>query len=123
MIDGSGVQLVRWLANGERGGSSNAIVTYLAGIPASVWWSERAHPRDPDDLVRCLKLLWSVPELAPRLPEMASASRQWAALIAIWPELCRTLDEEVPDWQTSQRWSAPRTYALMRDALRGEEAR
>lgn len=116
-------ELVRWLANGRRGISSNAIVTHLTGIDADGrygWPGD--HPHDPDDLWRCRLLLEQVPELRHELPRMASRSGVWAELVEHWQELCDLMDAEAPEWY-SGKGSAPRTYALMKRLIRkGEQA-
>lgn len=109
--------LMMWLACGARGSSSNAIVTHITGIPAGSRYGGRMdHPYDPDDLDRCLQLLEAVPLLRVLLPSMASASPSWAALIARWDEIEASHLEEV-----GLRWtkahSAPKTYAMMKQAL------
>lgn len=103
--------ITRWLAFGERGRSPEAI--------ALAAWNGKAirtdWPRDPDDLRRCLLLLEAAPSAKTGLDILAGASRQWAALVAVWPALADTFTEEVG----GQTGSAPRTYAMMRAALDG----
>lgn len=109
---------IRWLANGERGVSSNTIFTHLTGIDALYGW-DPSHPHDPDDLYRCRLLLQQVPELRARLHEMATCSPVWARLVAHWDELCELMDAEAPDWP--KRGSrAPKTYRRMRELIDGE---
>jgi hypothetical protein len=113
-------ELVQWLANGERGVSSNTMVTHLCGIDATGDWGAD-HPHDPDDLSRCRKLLEQVPELAPMLPRMATCLPGWGALVWRWQELCDLMDEEAPEWRTG-KGSAPKTFALMRSLIKGARA-
>jgi len=104
--------LVMWLASGERGISSNTIVEHLTGIPATRGrW--QGYPHDPDDLWRCRKLLREVPLLAPLLPNMATASKEWAALVPCWQELCAMMDAEAPNWPEHGS-RAMKTYHRMR---------
>lgn len=57
--------LVRWLAIGQRGRSSDAIVNHLTGALGGEDAEDRfAFPHDPDDLRRCRLLLEQVPSLA-----------------------------------------------------------
>lgn len=76
---------VKWLACGERGISSNTLFTRLTGIDA-IGRDGSGHPRDPDDLDRCLKLLAALPELREQLPRMSEespgASGGWQGSIA-----------------------------------------
>ena len=99
-----------WLANGERGLSSETMAMWLAMGKLPKWHS---HPLDPDDLDRCLKLLEWVPELRAELPRMAGVSRRWAALVANWDRIERShLDEVGLGWTKAR--SAPKTYDLMK---------
>lgn len=102
---------VDWLANGERGNSSEAIFARLTGLPIG---GSRctSHPLDPADLRRCRLLLEAVPAFRARLEEVADVSPVWAALVARWDEVCSLMDEEAPDWRDGSG-GAPRTYALM----------
>ncbi len=104
-----------WLAGGERGGSSNTIFTRLTGFDAMMGASAR-HPRDPDDLRRCRLLLEQVPELRAGFSSMAGASTHWHALVTDWDGICRTMDEECPNWRDADG-SAVKTYDRMRAAL------
>lgn len=92
--------LIRWLAIGERGSSSNAIVQRLAGIPAVADDADQAaHPCDPDDLRRCRLLLEQCPELHGEFPRMVSVSDAWKRLVMEWDTLCALMDAEAPDWR------------------------
>ena len=115
---------VRWLANGERGMSSEAIAERMTGVPVGrpPWPDYPRHPRDPDDLRRCRLLLEVVPEWEARLGEMADVSPEWAGLVERWAEVCALMDEEVPDWRTTRTGRAPRTYRLMMDLMREVES-
>jgi hypothetical protein len=105
-----------WLARGERGISSEAIFSKMTGVPVS---SDRHYdwsiPLDPSDLRRCRLLLEAVPEWQSRLHEMTDVSTGWAEMVKVWPELCATLDEEVPHWRRGNG-TAPCTYRMMREA-------
>lgn len=116
--------LQRWLAVGEQGSSSLAIVAKLRPeefvtqgyVPPT---SERAHPHDPDDLRRCLLLLRAAPELRMDLHRMAEVSPQWAALVRAWAELEESFEAEVgPGWADGKvSGEAPRTFDLMEALL------
>lgn len=112
------VGLVDWLARGERGISSEAIVTHCLGVDCTkrhVWWSN--HPLDPADLRRCLLLLDTVPEARAELHRIASVSRAWRSLYENWDELESLLREEIGEDLPFRNWSAPRTYSRMRELL------
>jgi hypothetical protein len=110
--------LVEWLAGGERGISSNTMVTHLFGINALGDWPWPSHPHDPADLRRCRLLIQQVPEVGRELPRMATCSAEWAALVAHWDELCALLDKELRD----PRRSAPLTYRRMRELIESATA-
>lgn len=110
-------EAVRWIAVGERGSSSDAIFLNLTGIrPQDMKGKETAHPHDPDDLSRCRLLLKQVPELAARIGEMNSVSKEWSALTAKWEEMCSMMDEESPEW-INGKGSAPNTYEILKECL------
>lgn len=107
--------LIQWLANGSRGISSNSIVQHLTGLQ-TLRYSRIDIPHDPDDLDRCLRLLEAVPLLRPLLPQMATASPLWAALIERWDEIEACHLEEV-GLRWTKAMSAPKTYDLMRSVI------
>ena len=111
--------LTQWLASGERGISSNAIVEHLTGIRCSRYSHAADHPHDPDDLTRCVRLLEQCPDLRGRLGDMAYRSPEWAALVGAWDELVEMLDSEVPEWRDRPWGSALRTYRRMRELIEG----
>lgn len=112
--------ITQWLANGDRGISSNAIVHHLTGVPCVRYGKPgNDHPHDPDDLTRCVKLLERCPELAPRVGEMATRSPEWAALAGQWDELVEMLDFEVPGWRNGRHGTASATYKRMRELIDG----
>lgn len=109
---------IHWLANGERGLSSETIFETLTGIDCKrdIWGGGRKdYPLDPDDLRRCVRLLQRVPELAPRIGEMRAVSPVWARLVAAWDELTALLEREAP----GNRGCAPKCYARMREIIEG----
>lgn len=113
----------RWLANGERGMSSEALFTCLSGVSAVDDDDEHhrtAHPYDPDDFRRCRLMLEACPELETRLSDAAGMSPQWAALVAVWGTLCDTMDAETPNWRNrnpDDSQYAHNTYSLIKQAI------
>lgn len=107
----------RWLANGERGLSSETMFQHLTGIQVlEGHWQSRYPftPGDPADLRRCRLLLEQVPELEPLFRErMASASKKWRDLVREWDAICRSMDAETPDWRTGGG-RASKTYEIMK---------
>ncbi|MDD2742046.1 MAG: hypothetical protein PHV02_07225 [Rhodocyclaceae bacterium] len=97
-----------WLEQGERGLSANAMCKRFFGVPGN---AGADHPRDPSDLRRCIAFL-DATDSRSKILLMANVSREWAALVFVWEELEALLKFEVRHGS-----SAPRTYALMREAL------
>lgn len=90
-----------WLANGERGLSSEAIVEHLTGEPVGgrMYAPRRGrldHPYDMGDFRRCELLLRRVDLARLVFPEMASASPKWAALVDVWGDIVSAAEEENP---------------------------
>jgi hypothetical protein len=107
--------LIRWLAGGQRGVSSNTMVQHLTGLPALRDF-HGDHPHDPDDMTRCRRLLEEVPELQAEFPRMATYSGPWAKLVEHWQELCGLMDTESPRWREGVG-RAPKTYKRMRELI------
>lgn len=107
----------RWLATGERGVSSEAIVARLT--EDDLWPPSRGgnHPYDPGDFRRCELLLREVPQARPMLWRMQAESPEWAALVDAWDELVALAESE--GVFTSSYWYAPLTYARMRQIIDG----
>ena len=109
------MSMTTWLAEGERGLSSEAIALTALGKQPTGFGS--SWPRDPDDLRRCLLLLKRVPKtLENGLYVLAGRCPKWAALLHIWDLLSETLRSEIGE-TLPLRGSAPKTYALMLEAL------
>lgn len=99
-----------WLAHGERGISSEAIVSHLTGINVGSRRWPSNHPSDPDDLRRCVMLLKAAPEIRPELHRMAEVSEVWKKLVAEWDELVALMWTEV----ATKNKRAPKCYERMR---------
>lgn len=107
-----------WLANGERGVSSEAIVSQLTGIQIGRHGNFPDHPYDPGDLRRCVKLLDTYPLIGLVFKdEMPKRSPIWAELVANWEHLTVLLKEEIRE----RTGNAPRTYAEMKRIINGAE--
>lgn len=104
---------IQWLANGERGISSDTIFSHITGLNVLKGW-RGSHPHDPDDMTRCIKLLERCPSVAKRFDSMREVSPEWARLVDSWPLLVAMLDEEIPGWRDGRYGSAPKLYARMR---------
>jgi len=100
-----------WIVGNDTGSSSKALWAFMMGRK-----TDGSYPHDPADLGRCLRLLELVPEWKVRIPEMASVSPYWAALVSRWLELASTMAEEAGP-QFNNRVNATKTYALMKVIL------
>ncbi|MGQ3384490.1 hypothetical protein [Glutamicibacter sp. TV12E] len=106
------LDVTRWLSMGERGTSSEAIVSYLVHgyVPA-----RDALPKNMQDFRRCELLLQQVPALRSIFERMGSISPEWARLAEHWDEIKSTLEHEVPGiWDPKPDGHAPRATALIR---------
>lgn len=103
-------KVAAWLANGERGSSSNAMCKRIFGIPES---AGKSHPYDPADLRRCLLFL-DATDAHDKVSFMLDVSEEWGRLVPRWDELVALFKKEYAKGK-----SAPRTYALMKEILKG----
>ncbi|NYU08069.1 hypothetical protein A8O28_04400 [Enterobacteriaceae bacterium CCUG 67584] len=83
-----------WLGSDDTGASSLFMASVLSHRQIH---AEKAYPRDPDDLGRCIRLLRAVPEFADRLHLMSSQGPQWAAVVANWEQWTRMYNNENDD--------------------------
>lgn len=104
--------ILRWLAGGERGLSSEAMAFVALGEEARRWHQLVHHPLDPPDLQRCLKLVLFAPAVRDAFPAIRALSPQWATVIDHWDELTASLQRECP---LGRDGTAPKTYARMKD--------
>jgi hypothetical protein len=102
-------KVASWLADGERGRSSNAMCKRIFGIPEN---ADDSHPYDPADLRRCLLFL-DATDARDKVSLMSDVSEQWGRLVARWDELTALFESE---YATGNR--APQTYALMKEILK-----
>lgn len=103
--------VTEWLRTGERGRSSEAMCKAIFGIPLNAGTD---HPRDPDDLSRCIKFLDAAcSEGAGRLhlvDKVKNMSPEWQVLSEYWAKLEECYAREVGN----QR---PETYELMKHSF------
>lgn len=107
---------IQWLANGERGISSNTIATRLSGIDCMPKNWRKDHPHDPADFLRCEKLLDAVPEFRDRLSEMQAESPVWKALYLRWDDIKETIE---CDLEATDGKRVTNAYVLMKDIIKG----
>ena len=109
-------RLANWIASGDTGTSSKAIMLWFsAGVVDGTWGAST--PSDPADLGRCLRLLERFPEWKPRMAEMAGAGGLWPTFSKRWSEIeaCFIAEcgGELPG-RNDCGWSCPKTYDLMK---------
>ena len=109
--------VVNWLAGGERGISSETIVSHIWKLPKSRWGY--SHPHDPDDLKRCLLLLDASPETRARFDEMRDVSPEWAALVDRWSGIKALFMAETCGITWPNRKNAVNTYEAMKHCFAG----
>jgi len=101
-----------WLNGPDTGLSSRALLATIDGSRFSGREADRhAHPHDPDDLGRCIRMLDALPELRTALPSASAMSSEWAALVAAWDEIEGLYREEFASG------CAPRCYERMKAIL------
>ena len=108
-----------WLDMGERGISSEAIVSHLTGSPISKYRDGHDYPRDPADFRRCQLLLQQAPLARLCFSAMASRSPQWARLVEAWDDIHALIEEDVPGYLNGHDGSAIRAYRLMQRVIAG----
>ena len=109
-----------WLATGDRGLSSEAIVNRATGINLGRYGGRIIdHPHDVGDLLRCEMMLRAVPLARMTLPLMSNVSPAWAALVPAWDELVALCESEIPGLfdGAGTHGSAPLAYARIREVL------
>ncbi len=106
-------EALQWFLDGDRGVSSEAIVTAALGKyeKRNADW-----PHDVADLGRCLRMLNALPWAKEGLDILAAASSVWKALKDNWDHLEALMDEEVGIGWSKGR-SAPHTYEAIRKVI------
>lgn len=109
-----------WLASGERGISSEAIVSHLTADPVGSYRWSTDWPHDPSDFRRCQLLLNAVPLARLAFPAMSTRGPQWARLVQSWDEIHASIECEVPNYLEGRAsGSAPQAYRLMQRVIAG----
>lgn len=96
--------LDEWYNSNDTGLSSRFMAYILSGNNRR---AEYAHPHDPADFGRCLRLLEAAPELRERLHMMAECTAVWERYVQHWEEMEDLYNKELPTGR------APELYALM----------
>lgn len=104
--------LMRWLASGQRGISSNTIATHLSGIDCIGEYGHMDHPYDPADFIRCQKLLDAVPWFKNNMHLMRDASEEWAMLVDHWEEIANLIKLDLKETAGKR---CPKAYKRMKE--------
>lgn len=103
-------KIIHWIFTGESGLSSECMAATACGIKLK----NKNHPRDPSDLIRCIKLVRHVCEIEDKFKEISKISKEWECVINNWELLLKALFDEVGyDFKKSNK--APKTYLLMKN--------
>jgi len=96
-----------WMANGERGMSSETMWHYFTATShqKAIQQNQRiSFPYDPDDFSRCYKLLQAVPEWKARIPELKTLCPEWERLADNWETLTMMYEANVAtEWKDCKR--------------------
>lgn len=111
------IKAMQWLANGQTGQSSKAMMINLLCNQRIKGASD--HPWDPSDFRRCLLLLKTVPEFKEKISLMADVSETWARIVNHWDEIEQVLLSECFSSSDYRFNNAPKTYALMKQIIKG----
>lgn len=102
--------IVEWLASGERGASSEAMLQAITGIPCA--YDPHAYPLDSDDFRRCLVLLEKCPELKDGMDKVAAISPMWKLFVIHWQSLADAMETSHPTWREVYRGSPQVTFMI-----------
>lgn len=100
-------EVVKWLADGERGLSSEAMCKRLYGLPEN---AGSDHPHDPADLRRCVTFLRETNSF-PLISRMEDVSPYWAVLVRNWDRLMQIYHADCAE----ETGYARKTYEFMKD--------
>lgn len=108
-----------WAVGPDTGSSSQAIMCAATGVSRGRGLrDDDAHPLDPSDLGRCLRLIEMLPWTWRGVEVLAGRNPVWKALHENWARLAKTFIEEVGlNWEKADR--APKTFALMQKLMDG----
>lgn len=103
-----------WLANGDVGLSSLAIVQRLTGITMTVngAWKNGCEdtPKDPGDISRILAMFDMVPAARAYLSLMGDVSADWETIVRHWDEI----EEQYRQEEHNPSGCAPKTYRMLK---------
>jgi hypothetical protein len=101
----------QWLQYGNRGISSETIVTHLTGVHIVNNYFGLEHPHDPSDLNRCVELMKTAPEIKEEFYRMKEVSNIWSVLVDHWDELVLLMEKE----KEQNNGRCTKTYQRMKE--------
>lgn len=87
---------VRWLANGNRGISSNTLFEKITGMSCGRHDDHLDAPSDAWDLARCMRLVVVCPQFRPLIHRVRTVNRRWGIVVENWDILEAILRVEWP---------------------------
>ena len=112
----AGMTIGEWLLSDDTGMSSCFLASRLCGFSRPY-----AHPYDPADFGRCVRLLDSVDGLRKDFACIADASREWARLVERWGEMEALYRVAWDKWQNqsiSTCDESKQLYAMIQECLK-----
>ncbi|CAH3352570.1 hypothetical protein AI2602V1_3539 [Citrobacter freundii] len=110
------MKVLKWQTTGNVGVSSATMASIALGLEKPFYGSGFGAPRDPSDMLRCMKLLEAIPEIRDHFPTIAKRVPAFKGIIEQWDELV-----EVMNWEcVGDNWRAPDAYNLIKK-LRGDD--
>lgn len=114
-LEGDEEENVRlWMDMRDTGASSTALAQSFLGYGYGREIST-AHPHDPSDLGRCLRLIKQIPGVRLAVDRLAVSNSNWARLAPRWDELAALMEEECGISGEKNGGKAPKTYQRMRE--------
>lgn len=101
-------KMMFWLAQGERGISSEVMFQKLSG--QDLGQPHPSPPRDPDDFRRCYLLLKTIPEWKTELHKLKNLSAVWTNLVNNWDMLTKMLEEQMETKKTNDMYQVMKAF-------------
>lgn len=114
----------QWLASGERGVASDAILNRLTHMPVGRRNYKQNWPVDSEDFRRCELLIREHPAIRDDVMDMMpDRSYQWEAIVDRWDDIVASMERESPGAFEGPLGRCPETQLMISEILRTAEAR
>lgn len=110
------MKVLQWQTKGDVGISSATMASIALGLDEPFYGSYFGAPHDPSDMLRCMKLLESIPEIRDHFPAIAKRVPTFKRILEQWDELVEVMNREC----VGDNWRAPDAYKMIKE-LRGDE--